>query len=97
MDSTNPTQSSADPNALSYEEALARLEAIVQHLERGDLSLESSMQQFEDGIALSRVCARKLAVAEAKIQKLVDGENGDLRVEPLDAPTSGSQEQISPR
>lgn len=94
MDSPNQAQSFADLEQLSYEEALARLEEIVNHLERGDLSLEASMQRFEDGIVLSRVCARKLAVAEAKIQKLVDGDGGDLYVEPI-ASTAEPVEQAS--
>jgi exodeoxyribonuclease VII small subunit len=89
MDTQNPSESLAALEQLSYEEALARLESIVSHLERGDLSLEASMERFEDGIALSRVCAKKLAVAEARIQKLVDGANGEMYVEPIAA--GGSQ------
>lgn len=96
MDSPNPTESLATLDELSYEEALSRLEAIVSHLERGDLSLEVSMDRFESGIALSRICARKLAVAEAKIQKLVDGDSGDMYVEPI-APSASEVVEQSPR
>lgn len=85
MEPANATESLADLEALSYEDALGRLETLVSQLERGEQSLESAMRQFESGIALSRVCARKLAVAEAKIQKLVDGDGSDLRVEPLES------------
>jgi exodeoxyribonuclease VII small subunit len=67
---------------LTYEAALSRLEDIVRHLERGDLSLEDSMLRFEDGIALSRVCASRLSSAEARISRLVD-EGGTLRLVPL--------------
>lgn len=85
MDTTNQSGPLTDLEQLSYEDALSRLEDIVAHLERGDLSLELSMQRFEDGIALSRICAQKLTAAEGKIQKLVDGGGGDLCVEPLAA------------
>lgn len=95
MDSQNQLQSFSELEQLSYEEALVRLEEIVAHLERGDLSLELSMQRFEDGIALSRVCARKLAVAEAKIQKLVDGDNGDMFVEPVTPAATQGLEQAT--
>lgn len=96
MSGTNEGQSSADLETLTFEEALARLESAVTHLERGDLSLERSMEQFESGIALSRACARKLATAEAKIQKLVDGDNGEIGIAPLASTTSASQEQLPP-
>jgi len=69
--------------SLGYEEALARLEEIVSHLERGDLTLEASMRRFEDGIALSRVCAAHLENAEGRIQRLLEGEGGAPRLEPL--------------
>ena len=95
MDTENLTQSLADLEQLTYEEALSRLEEIVSHLERGDLSLETSMQRFEDGIALSRICARRLAVAEAKIQKLVVDDGGDIYVEPLTATVNESTENSS--
>lgn len=68
---------------LGYEEALARLEEIVNHLERGDLTLEASMRRFEDGIALSRVCATHLESAEGRVQRLLEGEGGTPRLEPL--------------
>ena len=69
--------------SLSYEEAMRSLDEIVTQLERGELTLENSMHRFEDGIALSRVCARRLAAAEARIQTLVEGEGGELALEPF--------------
>jgi len=66
----------------TYEESLARLESIVASLERGDLDLEESMRRFEEGIRCSRLCAERLAAAEARIRKLVETEEGDLRLEP---------------
>ncbi len=68
-------------DGLSYEDAMGKLEEIVTQLERGELSLENSMRRFEDGVALSRVCAKRLAAAEARIQTLVEGEGGELLLE----------------
>jgi len=67
----------------SFEEALKRLEEIVQKLEGGDLSLDESLSLFEEGISLSRFCTKKLAQAEKKVEKLLKlGE--EFKLEPLD-------------
>ncbi len=67
----------------SFEEALKRLEEIVQKLEGGDLSLDESLSLFEEGINLSRFCTKKLAQAEKKVEKLLKlGE--EFKLEPLD-------------
>lgn len=92
----NNNEPIGDTDPLSYEDALSRLEEIVTQLERGELTLEASMQKFENGIALSRVCAQKLAVAESKIQKLVDGDSGDIYVEPMGpAPAAAAGEPVT--
>ncbi|MGH8571245.1 MAG: exodeoxyribonuclease VII small subunit, partial [Gammaproteobacteria bacterium] len=44
-----------------FEQALSELEAVVQHLESGELSLEQSLKHFERGIALTRACQKSLA------------------------------------
>ena len=59
-DSTGPT----------FEEALKRLETIVDSLERGDLPLEEALHMYEEGIALSKTCAEKLNQAEVVLQRL---------------------------
>ncbi len=63
---------------IKFEEALARLEAIVAQLENGGLSLEESMAQFEEGMRLNKLCQAKLREAEQKIEKLVRKEDGSL-------------------
>src|SRR4051794_5664025 len=47
----------ADTTGLSFEEALARLEDVVARLETGTLSLDESLREYEQGVALSRHCA----------------------------------------
>jgi len=63
-----------------FEEALAELEQLVESLEKGDLSLEESLQQFERGVSLARECRDSLAAAEQKVQILLEkeGESGTL-------------------
>ncbi|MFW6042477.1 MAG: exodeoxyribonuclease VII small subunit [Chloroflexota bacterium] len=67
---------------LSFEEALAELERIVEKLESGDLSLEESLALFEKGQALARQCNEQLESATLRVEQLTeDGELIDLTVE----------------
>ncbi len=54
-----------------FEKALGELEALVEKMEQGELSLEESLRQFERGIALTRACQKALAEAEQKVQILM--------------------------
>ena len=60
----------------SFEQNLKELEQVVQELERGDLSLDKAIENFEKGIKLSKDCEKSLDEAERKINILVskDGE-----------------------
>ncbi len=55
---------------VQFEKSIAALEAIVMQLEKGELSLEDSLQQFEKGITLARQCQDTLNQAEQKIEIL---------------------------
>src|SRR5437868_3002016 len=57
---------------LSFEEALVRLETVVEQLESGDLTLEESLRCFEEGVALQRRCIADLSAAQGKIEQLLD-------------------------
>ncbi|UCE74424.1 MAG: exodeoxyribonuclease VII small subunit [Methanomassiliicoccales archaeon] len=59
-------------NEPSFEEALTQLEEIVNSLETGKLSLDQSLKRFEEGIRLSRLCNKKLAETQQKVEKLVE-------------------------
>lgn len=68
---------------LSFEEALARLEAIVKHLEKGDASLEELLTKFSEGVGLSQLCLGKLDSAEQAVNKILQQERGQLVAKPL--------------
>ena len=64
----------------SFEEALKRLETIVDRLEDGNLELEDALSAFEDGVKLTRRCAGELEDAERRIEELVrEGEKWIVR------------------
>jgi exodeoxyribonuclease VII small subunit len=70
--------------SLSFEEALAELEAIVGRLEAGKGSLEEAIRAYERGDALRRHCAAKLAEAQAKVSRIVETAGTAIGTEPLD-------------
>ena len=69
---------------LNFEQALKRLEKIVNQLESGELGLEDSLHLFEEGIKLSRLCDKKLKMAERKIEILTKDEKGEKQPMPAD-------------
>jgi exodeoxyribonuclease VII small subunit len=77
------TPKSESLSAPDFEAALKELENIVATLEKGDLSLETSLKHFERGIALTRQCQAALKQAELKVEKLVE-KNGKQSLEPFE-------------
>lgn len=67
---------------VSFEDALAALEAKVEELSRGDVPLDRAFAVFEEGLALYRQCHGMLAQAEQRVTKLVAATDG-LKEEPL--------------
>jgi exodeoxyribonuclease VII small subunit len=59
-----------------FEDALKRLQTIVEKLERGDLSLEQAMESFTEGMQLVQLCHQKLEEAEKKVEVLVKDQQG---------------------
>lgn len=76
---TVPTKKST----FDFEKSLQELEALVQRMEAGDLTLEESLQQFERGIELTRTCQKALEAAEQKVQILTQKNQG-ASSEPVD-------------
>ena len=60
----------SNKSELEFEEALARLEGVVQSLESGGLSLTEATHKYEEGMKLARLCGEMLASTELRIQQL---------------------------
>ncbi|RKY02264.1 MAG: exodeoxyribonuclease VII small subunit [Spirochaetes bacterium] len=63
--------------SISFEQAIKRLEEIVRELESGEIEIEKALSLFEEGTKLTRICAKKLAKIEKKIEILRKGKNGE--------------------
>ena len=75
--------------ALKFEEALGRLEEIVQTLERSELSLDESLKAFEEGVKLSKNCLKLLDDAEKRVEVLL-GDQGRKRLQSFELPEDGT-------
>ncbi len=60
----------------SFEEQMTELESVVERLERGEMSLEESVQLFEQGMRLTTACRKELDAAEGRLQVLVENADG---------------------
>jgi exodeoxyribonuclease VII small subunit len=69
---------------LSFEQALAELEKIVQDLERGQLDLDAAIAAYERGTHLKLHCEGKLREAQLRVEKISLGPDGRARAEPTD-------------
>ena len=67
----------------TFENAMKRLEAIVQELESGDLTLDEAMKKFQEGVKLSRLCSQRLDETEKRVSILLKDEDGKTRAEPF--------------
>jgi exodeoxyribonuclease VII small subunit len=79
-------------NKPSFDAQLGELEAIVESLERGEISLEALMEKYERGVKLHAECQQVLRGAELRIEKLRDTENG-ARLEAVDLPAGPAPEE----
>lgn len=69
-------QASPDIAAMSFEDALRALEDVVRRLESGDVALDDSITLYERGEALRKHCQARLDAAQARIEKIVQGPDG---------------------
>lgn len=69
---------------MKFEEALKKLERIVQDLEDGDLPLDEACEKYEEGIKLSRICAKKLETAKKRVEILLKNEDGSVELKEFD-------------
>lgn len=83
MKKENPESKSVN---VKFEDALRRLEKIVEKLETGDVPLEESLALYEEGITLFRHCSSKLEEAKKKVEILTkEGSGKKMKVEPFRA------------
>jgi len=68
----------------SFEASLHRLEQVVERLESGELSLEESLECFEQGVKSAARCRKLLQEVELKVELLLKDRDGTLSVEDFD-------------
>ncbi|MGL5205975.1 MAG: exodeoxyribonuclease VII small subunit [Acidaminococcaceae bacterium] len=64
---------------MKFEEALSKLEANVERLESGELSLEEALETFKEGVELSQVCHAKLNTVQQEVQKVIATNDGNYK------------------
>ena len=67
----------------SFEKAISELEEVVAQLEKGELTLDESIDYFQKGVELSKFCSKQLDEAERKITLLIEKENGEIQEEAM--------------
>ena len=75
----------AGKGGLQFEDALKKLEGIVEAMESEELPLEALLARYEEGTRLAKVCQEKLAEAELKIRQLEKNAAGELKLKPLES------------
>jgi exodeoxyribonuclease VII small subunit len=75
--------SKTESNLKDFEKALQQLEKIVNAMETGELGLEDSLNQFEQGIKLAKNCQDTLSNAESRVEQLIE-KNGLQQTIPFD-------------
>ena len=74
-----------------FEEALSRLEKIVEELEGGDLTLDESLARYEEGVKALKKCYEILRDAEKRVEILLKGEDGRLKAVPFQPEETGEK------
>lgn len=74
------TEKKTHESLLTFESALEKLQGIVKRLEAGELSLEDSLKNFEEGVQLTRFCQEQLTAVERKIE-LLSKESADGKID----------------
>ena len=79
-----PAKRKAEADAeLAFEDAVEKLEAIVQEMESDELPLEDMLVRYEEGAMLVKVCEEKLKAAETRISQLEEKLGGELSTRPV--------------
>ena len=78
----------------TFENAMKRLEAIVQEIESGDLTLDEALKKFQEGVKLSKFCSNKLDETEKKVSILLKDEEGNVNEKPFSPESSGNDDTV---
>ena len=89
-------QSAEDIAGLTYEAALAQLDALIQKLEGGSIPLEDAIAAYERGTRLARHCEELLDRTERRVTALVVGGDGRPAETPLDVDTAAGDAPVAP-
>lgn len=76
--------SKASKSGASFEEAMQRLESVVEEMESPELPLEKIIERYEEGMKLIGVCQEKLQAAEKKIELLTRSQSGEIETSALE-------------
>jgi exodeoxyribonuclease VII small subunit len=83
MSKPSKAAEAARTDALPFEEAMKRLETIVDAMESEELPLETLLARYEEGMKLAQLCQARIADAELKILQLEKAAGGALTLKPL--------------
>ncbi|MGH7976819.1 MAG: exodeoxyribonuclease VII small subunit [Limisphaerales bacterium] len=73
-----------------FEDALKKLEGLVEAMESDDLPLETLLAKYEEGSKLIKICQEKLSEAELKIQRLEKNAAGEMKLKPMNVESLNS-------
>ena len=76
----SPKKSDGKHASRSFEEALKRLEEIVELMEQGNVPLDEVMKMYEEGVAISKECLEQLNNAELKLKRLAKDIDGNFEL-----------------
>ena len=76
---------------LPFEEALKKLESIVEAMEGEELPLETLLAKYDEGTRLARICQEKLSEADLKIQQVEKNAAGEMKLKPVPLPESSGE------
>ena len=79
-----PGKSAKKDKDVTFEDAVEKLESIVEEMESGDLPLEKLLLRYEEGVNMAKFCGEKLKAAELKVEQLEESLEGELKARPLD-------------
>lgn len=80
---------------LKFEEAMQRLDAIVEAMESGEIGIEDSIARYEEAMELAAHCRRILEQAELRIKRIQQDAAGQIRTETFEPPSTSPEEEAA--